>query len=98
MRSDEYLRRLIELEEKAHTMWSERLHNQQKPIEPASVGFVGTPPSESEISRTWWPIYRDGRRVCTLMVPEGLTRAEALGIARDRWPESTIDIPEGDAR
>lgn len=71
-----------------------------KPTKGASVGFVGTPPGHpqnfaplDELARTWWWVYRNGRPLCQLMDPQGLTRAEALADARARWPDDDIDVP-----
>jgi hypothetical protein len=98
---DEYVAWLIEHDrarkKSAHPQVP-NCQNCQKPENHPFVSFDSTPPGASEnftcpsTVATWWRIYRDGEPLCIVMQPGGLTAAEALKGARERWPGFRIEV------
>lgn len=55
---------------------------------PEPLGGVPTEPTKAN----WWRIYRNGKFLCVVMDPHGLSRDEALKAAKAKWPESEIEV------
>jgi hypothetical protein len=51
------------------------------------INELSTPQTER-----WWRVLRDGRPLCVVMRPDGLTRDEVLRDARARWPNCRIEV------
>lgn len=54
-----------------------------------TYGGVLTEPPKAPI---WWQVIRDGKPLCIVMQPDGLTRDEALAAAKSKWPNSIIEV------
>jgi hypothetical protein len=84
----------VELAKRAAMEYRQRTNCDPNPSIPGLGGYEINEINESSApqSETWWRVLRDGRPLCVVMRPGGLTRDEVLRDARARWPESQIEV------